>query len=193
MLCSSLFGLALLRLAELTMPIPRQDSCASTASLSAYAHNDYLNREPLHGAIALGYRGVEVDVFLVGGQFLIAHDRDRVDPRRTLEGLYLKPLRDLVARCGRVLSHGQPFLLKLISLDFGKMIHWSGKGQPPSDAKRTLERIIRIRNASPGRVARVYNVPRNAAIYRWLLAAGVDLIGTKDLTATRRLLTQAAL
>jgi hypothetical protein len=39
---------------------------------------------------------------------------------------------------------------------------------------------------------RVHNVPVRAAVYRELLEAGVDLIGTKDLASTARVLTALA-
>lgn len=227
----------------------------------------------MHDALALGYRGVEADFFLVRGQLLVAHDRRDVDARRTLEGMYLRPLRDIVARCGRVLPYGEPFLLnieaktkgpdsyhalmkllaryqdmltvvrdgvvhpgpiqvvlvgwhppleelarepmrlaavqwkltsktsvapsqpahlvRLVSLDYGKTIRWSGQGRPPARARGTLARLMRDRNQVPGRIARVYDLPANGAIYRWLLDSGVDLIGAKNLDTTRSLLAES--
>ena len=88
------------------------DSCAVGASLPAYAHNDYENHRPLYDALALGYQGVEVDVHLVRGALLVGHGLADVRPTRTLESLYLHPLRAWVERCGRVLP-GRPFLLNI--------------------------------------------------------------------------------
>ena len=45
------------------------------ADLPAYAHNDYRNEAPLSEALALGYSGVEADVYLVNGVLRLGHDR----------------------------------------------------------------------------------------------------------------------
>lgn len=79
--------------------------------LPAYAHNDYANPRPLAGALALGYRGAEADVFLVGGALRVAHGRRQAMGAPTFEALYLAPLRALAARCGRLVADGSPFLL----------------------------------------------------------------------------------
>ncbi|MEU7283633.1 phosphatidylinositol-specific phospholipase C/glycerophosphodiester phosphodiesterase family protein [Streptomyces sp. NPDC045431] len=58
----------------------------------AHAHNDYLHQRPLHDALAHGFTSVEADVFLVGGDLLVAHEPWQLDPTRTLRSLYLDPL-----------------------------------------------------------------------------------------------------
>lgn len=62
---------------------------------AAHAHNDYEHERPLYDALASGFTSVEADVWLVDGELLVAHDLVDVDPDRTLESLYLDPLRDL--------------------------------------------------------------------------------------------------
>jgi len=48
----------------------------------------------------------------VNGRLLVAHDRDKVKPERTLEALYLDPLRERVKQNGgRVYSSGPTFTL----------------------------------------------------------------------------------
>jgi hypothetical protein len=94
--------------------------CDFPPLLPAYAHNDYRNRRPLHDALALGYRGVEADYVVVQGQLLVAHSRKEADPQRTLETLYLQPLRDRVRRCGRVTLDGSPFLLTIEAKEAGR-------------------------------------------------------------------------
>ncbi|MDL5200134.1 phosphatidylinositol-specific phospholipase C/glycerophosphodiester phosphodiesterase family protein [Streptomyces sp. ALI-76-A] len=58
----------------------------------AHAHNDYEHPRPLLDALDHRFGSVEADIFLVGGQLLVAHDPVDLDPARTLESLYLEPL-----------------------------------------------------------------------------------------------------
>jgi glycerophosphoryl diester phosphodiesterase len=60
----------------------------------AHAHNDYLHKRPLQEALENGFGSVEADIWLVDGKLLVAHDRERVSPERTLEALYLAPLKN---------------------------------------------------------------------------------------------------
>jgi len=76
--------------------------------LRAHAHNDYEHPRPLLDALDRGFMSVEADVHLVGGELLVAHDRDEVVPGRTLERLYLDPLRARWARHGGRILPGQP-------------------------------------------------------------------------------------
>ncbi|RME96170.1 MAG: hypothetical protein D6766_01390 [Verrucomicrobia bacterium] len=66
----------------------------------AHAHNDYEHPRPLLDALEQGFGSVEADIHLVDGQLLVAHDRRQTRPDRTLESLYLAPLRE------RILAHG---------------------------------------------------------------------------------------
>jgi len=77
-----------------------------------HAHNDYEHKRPLFDALDRGYCSVEADVHLVGGQLLVAHDILHVQPRRTLQSLYLDPLRERVNKNGgRVYPGGPEFTL----------------------------------------------------------------------------------
>lgn len=91
----------------------------STPLLRAHAHNDYLHPRPLHDALAHGFNSVEVDVHLVGDDLLVAHDLEDVDPERTLESLYLAPLRAQVAAGEGAVHPGAPPLLLLIDIKSG--------------------------------------------------------------------------
>jgi hypothetical protein len=62
--------------------------------IHAHSHNDYEHPRPLLDALDHGFCGVEADIYLVDGQLLVAHDRDKVKPERTLQALYLDPLRE---------------------------------------------------------------------------------------------------
>lgn len=88
-----------------------------TAEIPAYSHNDYNNPNPLHDAVALGYRGVEADVFLVGGQLRVGHSRKEAERGARLDSLYVLPLRDLINRCNREAAvrraPREPFLVNI--------------------------------------------------------------------------------
>jgi len=78
-----------------------------------HAHNDYLHVHPLQDALRLGFTSVEADVFLVGGELLVGHDEAMLQSHRTLEQLYLEPMREHFAARAAAAdgSGGEPFLL----------------------------------------------------------------------------------
>lgn len=83
-----------------------------TPLLQAHAHNDYLHTRPLLDALAHGFASVEADVYLVGDQLRVAHEADKVTPERTLQALYLDPLRQRVKdNGGRVYQEASRFFL----------------------------------------------------------------------------------
>jgi hypothetical protein len=78
----------------------------------AHAHNDYLHTRPLLDALSHGFTSVEADIFLVDGKLLVAHTERELNPARTLESLYLDPLRQRVRdHGGSVYAGGAPFTL----------------------------------------------------------------------------------
>jgi hypothetical protein len=80
--------------------------------------------------------------------------------------------------------------VRLVSLDYSNtMGRW---WVTPAGRRRWLSTLRAVRAANPTRRIRVYHVPVNEGVYRKLLAAGVDLIGTHDLAATARLLSPVA-
>src|SRR5207237_5482180 len=62
----------------------------------AHAHNDYQHRRPLLDALDRGFCSVEADIFLVEGELLVGHTRFDLRRGRTLEKLYMRPLRERV-------------------------------------------------------------------------------------------------
>ena len=254
-------------------PAGAQQAACPIGTLPAYAHNDYANTRPLADALTLGFRGVEVDVFLVDGELRVGHDRRSAHGSATFEWLYLAPLRDVLARCGSLRADGHSFLLtvelkeeseatyvalldvvarhrvllvasatsatgrasaepavkivlvgwhphptemnehvdslfgiqhrlsdpspqgaldarvRLLSLDYGKTM---GRWWVTATARRRWLAALRaVKTSVPGRLLRVHNVPADAGVYALLLAAGVDLVGSTQLDATRRLLSAA--
>ncbi len=80
--------------------------------------------------------------------------------------------------------------VRLVSVDYGKTIRWSGRGPVPQDASTWLARVRKVKGASSRRLARAYNAPISATVYQLLLEGGIDLIGTEDLEASRQVLHQ---
>jgi hypothetical protein len=80
--------------------------------IHAHAHNDYEHDRPLFNALDNGFCSVEADVHLVDGELLVAHDADEVEPGRTLQSLYLDPLKARAeANGGRIYPDGPRFIL----------------------------------------------------------------------------------
>lgn len=72
---------------ELASPLPR-----------AHAHNDYHHDRPLLDALAQGFCSVEADIYLVGDELLVGHNRLELRRARTLQSLYLDPLAKLARK-----------------------------------------------------------------------------------------------
>jgi len=66
----------------------------------AHAHNDYLHDPPLLRALTHGFTSVEADVFLVGDKLCVAHEPGKITSERTLQSLYLDPLRQRIKENG---------------------------------------------------------------------------------------------
>src|SRR4051794_37229130 len=81
---------------------------------NAHAHNDYLHRRPLFDALDQGFNSVEADVFLVDGKLLVGHSILELKPGRTLESLYLDPLRDRVRANGGKVYRDSPVFWLLV-------------------------------------------------------------------------------
>jgi hypothetical protein len=142
----------------------------------AHAHNDYEHARPLLDALDRGFASVEADVYLVGGELLVAHHRDSVRAGRTLERLYLDPLRERARRQGgRVRADGEPLLL-LVDVKSDSTATW-----PVLDAtlRRYADILTRFRGDSvvPGAVVAVVSGNRaigamRASAERWAAVDG---------------------
>ncbi len=60
--------------------------------LQLHSHNDYLRDTAFYKAYRHGFGSIEVDVFSVKGDLLVAHDRKEIRANRSLKKLYLEPL-----------------------------------------------------------------------------------------------------
>src|ERR1051326_8803322 len=81
-----------------------------------HAHNDYEHKRPLFDALEHGFCSVEADIYLVDGQLLVAHNRYQVKTNRTLQSLYLDPLRERIRKNGGRVYAGGPECTLLIDL-----------------------------------------------------------------------------
>jgi len=81
----------------------------------------------------------------------------------------------------RIPKDASPYV-RLVSVDYGKTIGRAGA------ATRARWRENLVSHFSVWSWVRVYDVPPDTAIYRYLRSARVSLIGTRDLEKTRRLL-----
>jgi len=80
----------------------------------AHAHNDYEHKRPLLDALDCGFCSVEADIWLVKGQLLVAHTPVDWNTDRTLEKLYLDPLRERIkANAGKVYKNPHVFYLMI--------------------------------------------------------------------------------
>jgi hypothetical protein len=99
-------------LAALTLAAPA--AAQVTPLTNVHAHNDYEHARPLLDALDNGFCSVEADIYLVDGELLVAHDRDKVRKGRTLQSLYLDPLRERVRANGGRVYRGGPVSVTLL-------------------------------------------------------------------------------
>lgn len=74
-----------------------------------FAHNDYVKPHPFFKAFELKAEYIEADVFLENGRLLVAHTKNEIDPSKTLESMYLRPLSEKASA-----SHGTLYGLTLM-------------------------------------------------------------------------------
>jgi hypothetical protein len=91
--------------------------------IHAHAHNDYEHTRPLFDALSHGFCSVEADIHLVDGKLLVAHNLRDTSPEKTLEAMYLEPLRKLAKGHNGKIYGSEPRFFLLIDLksDFAKI------------------------------------------------------------------------
>ncbi len=65
----------------------------SQQDFKLHSHNDYLRNVPFWEAFGAGAASIEVDVILQNGELLAAHEKESIQPERTLKSLYLEPIQ----------------------------------------------------------------------------------------------------
>lgn len=103
---ASRLGLVFVRILVVTGLSQMALFCSAAEPLpQAHAHNDYLHARPLLDALEHGFCSVEADVFAIDGELRVAHNLRDTEPGRTLESLYLEPMRKIAKnKDGYVLS-----------------------------------------------------------------------------------------
>ena len=96
-----------------TRKSPRPPSCPW---IHAHAHNDDTTNVRFFEALENGFCSVEADVFLVDGKLLVGHTVSSLRPERTLESLYLDPLRERAKANGGKIYPGGPTIFLLIDV-----------------------------------------------------------------------------
>lgn len=82
----------------------------------AHSHNDYMRTRPLQDALDCGFCSVEADINLVDGKLLVAHELRNAKPERTLQALYLDPLRARIKANGGAVHPGVAEFTLLIDI-----------------------------------------------------------------------------
>jgi hypothetical protein len=81
------------------------------ALTAAYAHSDIEQARPLLGALDLGFKAVEVDVWAAGPVLLASHDFGKIRPNVRLKNTYLQPAWQRLQSAGPLRSDGAPVWL----------------------------------------------------------------------------------
>jgi hypothetical protein len=96
----------------------------------AHAHNDYEHKRPLLDALDQGFCSVEADIFLTERRLLVGHALGDLKPERTLQKLYLDPLRERARANGGRIHRGEAVFHLLIDIK--------------SDAKSTYAALAKV-------------------------------------------------
>jgi hypothetical protein len=83
---------------------------------NAHSHNDEMHQRPLLDALENGFCGIEADVYQCGGKLLVGHDAKGLKPDRTLQKLYLDPLRKRIRENGGRVYRGGPQVFLMLDL-----------------------------------------------------------------------------
>ncbi|MBD3223284.1 MAG: hypothetical protein GF313_01030 [Caldithrix sp.] len=81
-----------------------------------HSHNDYRGDHPLTDALKHHARSIEADIHLVGNELYVAHTIIGIRFGRTLERLYLKPLRRHINKMGNKVYNDGSQLIFLIDI-----------------------------------------------------------------------------
>ena len=78
----------------------------------------------------------------------------------------------------------------MVTVNYEDSFRWRGEGPVSDRVRDRLAEMVAARDAVDGRIIRAYEVTYHDEVYRVLLEAGFDLIGTKNLAKTSEILAR---
>jgi alkaline phosphatase len=87
---------------------------AQYSTLNAHSHNDYKNVIPFWLAYYNHFGSIEADIWAVGDDLLVAHDRADIKASNSLDNLYIDPIVKLFRYNGGRAWHDYPSSFQLI-------------------------------------------------------------------------------
>jgi alkaline phosphatase len=79
-----------------------------------HSHNDYEQPIPFWTAYYAKAGSIEVDIYLEKGQILVGHDKEDLRPERTIQALYLDPIRQQLKQYQGKLAADNTYELQLL-------------------------------------------------------------------------------
>ena len=122
---------------------------------NAHSHNDYLQQRPFYTAFENRFASIEIDVYLVGSELYVAHDRKDIDTNKTIEALYIRPL------------------LQQIKMNGGKPYKDGGKLQFMIDLKTAGVPALKVLEAKLKPVRKYFDTGTNPHAVRIVLSGSV--------------------
>lgn len=120
---------------------------------NAHSHNDYMQSQPFYAAHGNHFASMEIDVFLDGNELYVAHSKKEIDPKRTIESLYLEPLLRQIKLNGN-----------------GKAYKDGGKLQFLIDLKTSGEPTLRCLEAKLKPIRQYFDVKNNPDAVRLVIS-----------------------
>lgn len=95
--------------------IPNSAKCQDNQpAYTIHSHNDYEQPIPFWTAYYARAGSIEVDIYLENGQILVGHDKEDLRPERTIQALYLDPLRQQLKQHKGLLGGDINYRLQLL-------------------------------------------------------------------------------
>lgn len=102
-------------LAGILVILANQTGSFPSPILFGHSHNDYRRERPLFDALESGMCSIEADIFLIDGVLRVGHDRAEAEKNKSLQAMYLDPLKKLSQGKSR-LSEGWPEITLLVDI-----------------------------------------------------------------------------
>jgi len=119
---------------------------------NTHSHNDYLQAQPFYTAHANHFASMEVDVFLVDNELYVAHNKEDINKKRTIERLYIEPIIEQIKLNGN-----------------NKAYQDSGKLQLMIDLKTAGEPALRCLEAKLKPIRRYFDLNTNPDAVRLVI------------------------